>query len=87
MFVVAGELRAFDHTTDLMRVVGPVEGVAAALGFDDLGKVLLVVRPTDPIYGTFSVADGRLTSAIRLVPRDPSGFGRALGLVRINVSR
>ena len=85
VFVNAGELKAFDYVANATRVVGRFEGAIVALGFDALGKVLLAARAEEPFYGTFTVGDGRLTSAVRLSPRDPSALGRALGLVRIKV--
>lgn len=84
MFVEGGELKAFDYVTNATRVVGRLEGATYALGFDTLGRVLLAAQPMEPYYGTFTVGDGRLTSAIR-IPSDPSSFSRPLGLVRIKV--
>lgn len=84
VFVATGELRAFDYVANSTRVVGRLEGAAYALGFDTLGRVLLAVRVTEPFsYGTFTVGDGRLTSAVRPIPL--SSFGHPLGLVRIKV--
>jgi hypothetical protein len=64
-----------------MRVAGRLEGYA--LGFDTLGKVLLVAQPKEPVYGTVTVADGRLTSGNQ--GHRLGSFGRPLGLVRIKI--
>ena len=80
--VADGELKAFDYKTSSMRVVGSL-GDSSAFGFDSLGQTLLVVRSREPSYGTVSVRDGRLTSAVTNIVPDPSPAGRPLGLVRL----
>jgi hypothetical protein len=84
VFVDAGELKAFDYVAISTRVVGRFAGANYALGFDPLGRVLLATRLADPpVVGTFALADGRITSAMRDIPL--SSFGLPLGLVRIKV--
>jgi hypothetical protein len=81
VFVAAGDLEAFDYVANSTRAVGRLDSTSAPLGFDALGNVLLAVRLTEPGYGTVTVAEGRLTSALRPIP---VAFGsRPLGLVRI----
>jgi len=76
--------RVFDHDANVTRVVGPLQDATFALSFDPLGTVLLAARLADPpSYGTFTVADGRLTSAIRPIPGPL--LGRPMGLVRVKV--
>ena len=77
-----GELKAFDYKTSAVRVVGSL-GDSVAFGFDDLGQTLLVVRSREPSFGTVTVRDVRLTSAITVVAPEPSPAGRPLGLVRL----
>ena len=77
-----GELKAFDYKTSAVRVVGSL-GDSVAFGFDDLGQTLLVVRSREPSFGTVTVRDGRLTSAITVIAPEPSPAGRPLGLVRL----
>ena len=81
VFVDGSELKAFDHAANTMRVVGRVDAATYALGFDPLGTVLLVARLPDVSYGTFTAADGRLTSTMRVIPS--LSLGPPLGLVRI----
>lgn len=83
VFVADDELRAFDYVANTTRAVGNLEGGTGPLAFDALGTVLLAARQVEPRYGTFSVKDGRLTSAFRVIPLRSSSFGRALGLVQI----
>lgn len=85
-FVSAGDLKAYDYAKNATRVVGRLENVVAALGFDPPGKTLLAWVPTEPFYGTFTVEGDRLTSAFKMIPRDPSMSGIALGLVRVKLS-
>jgi hypothetical protein len=82
VFVAGAELHAFDFVANQTRVAGRFEGASYALSFDAPGKLLLAARLADlPVYGTFTVDSGKLTSAMR--PINSTVLGRPLGLVRV----